>query len=245
MGGMIRFSIITVCLNEAQNIRRTCESVCAQSCRDFEWLVIDGGSTDGTLDVLAEFAARIDHLVSEPDTGIYDAMNKGIRLARGDYLVFLNAGDLFADAGVLEAVLPCLGVDLVFGDLLCVSAAGEHSVRAFPDRLPRHFLLRHMLPHQASFFRRDLFAKYGEYDQSFRIAGDYELFARLIEKHGISTRHLPKVLGVFRTDGISSSRTQRALRRRENHRIRKRYFPWTVYGWDRIRLDVRFLLGGG
>ena len=132
---MNKFTIVTVCLNEVQNIGRTCESICSQTFGEYEWIVIDGQSTDGTLDVLSEYEHRISCLVSEPDSGIYDAMNKGIRLAKGEYLLFLNAGDYFSDNNALEAVSCAPDGDILYGDLLCVSENDESLIKLFESSL--------------------------------------------------------------------------------------------------------------
>lgn len=216
-----KFSIITICYNEAKSIRATCDSICTQSCRDYEWIVIDGGSTDGTLLILKEYEGSIDCLVSEQDSGIYNAMNKGAALATGDYLIFMNGGDSFANADVLDAVAECPSGDIIVGQL---KFAGESDVRTFPLQLPPGYLLRHMLPHQATFFHRAIFGRFGSYDESFEIAGDYEFFVRMIEKNKASYRYIPKILAVFAGGGMSSSSHQRALRKRENHRVRWKYF---------------------
>ena len=102
---MPAFTIITVCLNIASTIRRTCESIVHQTFQDFQWIVVDGASTDGTLDILKEYSSRINILISEPDKGIYNAMNKGIKLAHGDYLLFLNGGDKIAQDTIFENIL--------------------------------------------------------------------------------------------------------------------------------------------
>jgi glycosyltransferase involved in cell wall biosynthesis len=240
---MSRFSIITICLNEAENIRRTCESIVSQSFGDYEWIVVDGQSTDGTLEILDQFRERISCLVSEPDSGIYHAMNKGIALASGDYLLFLNAGDYLADQQVLATVAAAGEEDILFGDLLCIEGEGREFTSVFPDRLSRYFLLKRMMPHQASFFRRRLFQTYGGFDQSYRIAGDYELFARFLYRHQVSYRHVPKVLAVFMTDGISSQLAQRERRKLENHRVRKTHFPWLAYGWKGLKMEWKLRFG--
>ncbi len=240
-GGTVpKFSIITVCLNEEGTIRRTCESICSQSFDAFEWIVIDGNSTDNTLKVLAEYESRISCLISEPDAGIYDAMNKGILKAKGEYLLFLNAGDYLIDSGVLKDVSLLPNMDILYGDLLCVDENGNKFIKKFSDNLSRNFLLRNMMPHQASFFRRELFARLGNYDVSFRIAGDYDLFVRYLYVEKVSSVHLPRVLAVFGTNGISSSPFQRVRRKIENHQIRKRYFPWWCYGLDGLKMEIRF-----
>jgi len=239
---MKKFSIITVALNEERNIRKTCESVCSQDFDDFEWIVIDGGSTDGTLGILEEYKKKISYLSSEPDDGIYDAMNKGIEVSTGEYLVFMNAGDSFYDASALSRVSKSPNKDVLCGDFMCVAADGRNFVKEFPKLLPRDFLVHNMLPHQASFFKRGLFSKYGVYDTSYRIAGDYEIFVRFLYVNNASYWHVPHVVAVFGIDGISSNRMYKKLRRIENHRVRKTYFPWSVYGLKRIEneLKIRF-----
>jgi len=238
---MKRFSIITVALNEERTIRQTCESICAQECDDYEWIVIDGGSTDGTLAILEDYREHITHLSSEPDEGIYDAMNKGVARASGTYLVFMNAGDAFCDAQVLARVArEAPSREILYGDLLCQAADGSRFVKTFPDTLPGDFLVDSMLPHQASFFHRELFERYGGYDTSYRIAGDYELFVRFVHRQGASCWHLPFVVAVFGTDGISSGREHRRLRQAENHRVRKHYFSWSLYGWKRLENELKF-----
>jgi len=235
----MRISIVTVCLNEARTLRETCQSICQQTVQDFEWVVIDGGSTDGSLDILADYQKWMTVLVSEPDRGVYDAMNKGIERATGDYLVFLNAGDKFYSESVLERVSRTSSVDLIFGDLACQEADGNVTIKSFPETLPPDFLRHNMLPHQASFFRRGLFQEYGGYDTSYRIAGDYELFCRLLRKGNISTARIPAILAIFSIGGISSDRAYRNLRKLENHRVRKDYFPLYRFSFDGLKMALR------
>ena len=239
MSGCPLFSIITVCRNESGKIRATCESVCGQSFRDFEWIVVDGASTDGTLDILRDYRDSIAVLVSEPDKGIYDAMNKGIARASGEYLVFMNGGDRFADNEVLKMVADAPRKDILYGDLVFSRPAGGLEEKRFPDALPKNYLLKNMMPHQASFIKRELFAQHGVYDPSYRIAGDYDLFVRLLHVAKVSSYHVPKALAYFEEDGISSDPKHRALRKAENHRVRKRYFP--IYRWSLkgLRQEIR------
>ena len=229
---MTHFTIITVCFNEAAGIRRTCESILGQTHQDFEWIVIDGGSMDGTLAVLHDFRGRITHLVSEADEGIYDAMNKGLALTSGQYLLFMNGGDAFAADDILEQVAAAPATDLIFGDLYFNEVGGER--QSFPDQIDAGYLLKGMIPHQACFYRRELFGRFGVFDTSYRIAGDYDLFVRLLEVGQVSYHHIPAPLAVFDRSGISSDRRYRALRKRENHRVRKTYFPryrWSLKAW--------------
>lgn len=237
MSNACLFSVITVCRNEADKIGATCDSIVSQSCRDFEWIVIDGGSTDGTLNVLEKYRNRIAVLVSEPDDGIYNAMNKGVSRATGQYVVFMNGGDCFSDSQVLETVSNAQQADIIYGDLLFDGSSA--SVKAYPDVLPTGYLLKNMLPHQASFIRRTMFEKYGLHDESYQIAGDYEMFARLLEKNRVSYCHVPKVLALFDDEGISKNPEQRMLRKLENHRVRKQYFPRYRFSLKGVKEEVR------
>lgn len=238
--GQIEFSIVTVCLNEHEGIRRTCESVVTLEDKSYEWIVIDGGSTDGTLEILDEYSEQITCLISEEDEGIYDAMNKGIAHARGDYLIFMNGGDAFASKQALRLVSEAPKVDLIYGDLYFEKPGGERAL--YPDQLTRGYLLKNMVPHQATFYRSELFTQFGTFDTSYRIAADYELFVRLLELGKVSHHHIAEPLAVFDRTGISSDRAFRDLRKRENHRIRKQYF--TRYRWSlkALRQEIRIYM---
>lgn len=241
MSQTTKFSIITVCRNEEANIRSTCESITKQTFKNFEWIVIDGASTDQTVKILEEFRHNMTQLISEPDNGIYDAMNKGIDLAKSEYVVFMNGGDTFATNHALALVANAPQKDLIYGDLRYDSKSGE--VRSYPDYFRSSDLLKWMIPHQASFYRRTLFKKYGNYDTRYRIAGDYELNVRMICKYHISQTHIKEPLGMFNRTGISSSKNLRMLRKQENHRIRMNYFAsyrWSLKAWRQI-LRNRFL----
>jgi len=239
---MPKISIITVCLNEVEGVRQTCDSICQQDYRDFEWIVIDGQSTDGTLDVLNEYRSHMARLVSEPDGGIYEAMNKGIGLATGEYLLFLNAGDYLAADNVLSLAAAAPERDILYGDLE-MEDNGHSQVIQYPDHLTRGYLLKRMMPHQASFIKKSLFERYGLYDTSFRIAGDYELFTRFLHRHGASSYHIPHVLSVFRIGGISNTKAQRAKRKRENHLVRRIYFPKYRFSLRGLKAEIRLHLG--
>jgi glycosyltransferase involved in cell wall biosynthesis len=232
------FSIVTVCLNEAGKIGRTCESIVSQSHGSREWIVIDGASTDGTLDILEQHRSSIDHLISESDEGLYHAMNKGLALAKGEYVVFMNGGDAFADQEVLAVVSAEMGADLIYGDVHLESTGKDVS---HPDQLPPGYLLNASLPHQASYYKNGILRKVGGYDTSFTIAADYDLNVRLLEVEGASHHHIKKPLALFDPDGISSDPMHRKLRKRENHEIRMKYFP--PYRWSpkALRQTIRNL----
>ena len=232
-----KITIITVCLNSCEAIIETCESILKQqNDANFEWIVIDGGSTDGTLDILDKYKDLITILVSEPDKGIYDAMNKGILHAKGQYLLFLNAGDSFHENSTLISLDHNSNSELIVGNLFF---SQSKSLRESPKILTKDFLLKGMLPHQATFFRRDIFDKYGYFNSSYRIAGDYEMFSRLIQKYKVSYAHVPDIIANFDETGISSDDNFRYLRKQENHRVRWKYFPRYRYSLKSIRQVLR------
>ncbi|MCB1774570.1 MAG: glycosyltransferase [Gammaproteobacteria bacterium] len=235
-------SVVTICLDEVQQIRATCDSIIGLPAGHYEWIVIDGGSRDGTLDVLADYRPYMRAFVSEPDSGIYNAMNKGAALASGEYLLFMNGGDSFFDPDALEVVRTARRADVVVADVKH-GHEGDDYLR-YPERISPRWLLKHMLPHQAAFIRRQLFEQCGGYDEGFRIAGDYELFVRLFTRHGASYQHVPAVTAVFGRGGVSQSATHRALRKRENHCVRWRYFPSYRFSLKALREAIRLVRSG-
>lgn len=207
----MRFSIVTVCFNSARTIADTLSSVRGQSRQDFEHIVVDGGSTDGTMAVVNDFAHPRLRAVSEPDDGLYDAMNKGLGMAKGDYVLFLNSDDLLARADALALVAARLGEagpDCLFADTDFVKADGvTRAGRLYSAKGFRRWWLRIgvMPPHPSMFMRRDLARQLGGFDTSYRIAADFDLVARAVLKAGCSWATLPVVTTKFRVGGISTS----------------------------------------
>jgi glycosyltransferase involved in cell wall biosynthesis len=206
----VKISIITVAFNVASTIADTLESVAFQTYPDVEHIVVDGASTDGTPELVRKCGRRVARLISEPDHGIYDAMNKGLRLATGDIIGFLNADDVYADTGVLARVSTAMEtgrLDALFGDAEFVS----------PDR-PGHPLRRYrsgrfrpgriawgwMPAHPTLFLRRHVYDRFGLFRTDYRIAGDFELVARMFHGDTLKYRHVPEVLVRMRTGGVST-----------------------------------------
>lgn len=233
-------TVITIVYNEVDRILATCKSIDRQAYDNVEWIVLDGGSSDGTLDILNQYTSEIDILISEPDRGIYHAMNKGIALASGEYILFMNGGDEFYTADILADVIPHLDSDIVYGNLLMRDGVRDH-MRHYPSTLTSKYFLREMLPHQATFYKKTLFDEAGLYDESFRIAGDYEFNTRIFKTLEPSYKHLNLTISVFYTDGISSSQQHRMLRKKENHRVRMKYFMSYKFSFKAFRQIVRNL----
>ena len=200
------FSIITVCRNSAETIRETFDSILSQSCEDYEYLVIDGDSTDGTKEIVQEYELKFEgrmRWVSEPDKGIYDAMNKGIRMARGDYLNFMNAGDSFIGDALEKTrqwMLAHPQADVYYGITRLVNQKGEEShLRRF-----HHSLIPQgcMICHQSIFTKASLFQQIGVYRTQFRIAADYDFYLRAMLRQA-SFCPMDVMVVNYREDGLS------------------------------------------
>lgn len=231
-------SIITVCLNERTRIEKTINSITHQKCQEFEWIVIDGGSTDGTLDILNMHRDRMRVFVSEKDQGVYHAMNKGIRLAQGEYCLFMNGGDEFYDPHAIDKFHSFDNkADYNYGGI--VEVRGDDRIPNHIDPISnlRHFLYKRSLPHQASFIRTELFKKYGGYDTAFEVLADQEFCKRMILKHKVKVRHLPWMVAVFYFDGLTFKSKKLAPLELEKKTIRNMYFG---YGYR-----LRYALNAG
>lgn len=233
-------SIVTVCWNEAPQIRQTCQSVVEQVQTPCDWVVVDGGSDDGTLDILAEYKDSISTLISEPDQGVYDAMNKGITRVQGDYILFLNGGDYLASPQALTGFSQVDDADVIYGDLLVTDADKQEQRIQFQDDPSGDYLLGNWLPHPASIFARKRFSDWGMYSLDYRIAADYELFIRWIVSHQCSTRHVSEAISVFDFTGLSGSPRHQKRKAAEAHRIKKQYFPNYSRSMKSIRRDFSY-----
>lgn len=219
------FSIITINLNNVRGLQETIDSVLSQTCIDFELIVIDGDSTDGSLDVIKKIAGNIKYWVSEKDTGIYNAMNKGIAKATGQYLLFLNSGDKLVDSHVLQKVLnqnPT--ADIVYGDMQTKEVDGLIVHRTMPDKISVVQLYADTIWHPVAFIKRELFYKYGFYDEQFLIVSDYEFFVRVVLSKKISTKHVPVEVALFDRTGVSSAIDKKALLMKERAIVQDKYF---------------------
>ena len=205
----MRISVITVCRNAAATIGEALESFCRQSYADKELLVVDGASSDETLRVVHSFAGDSVTVISEPDRGLYDAMNKGLRAFGGDAVGFLNADDRFHDADALAAVSGALqGADICYADLDFVDAGGRERVvrrwRSTPWR-KGDFRRGWMPPHPTFYCRRGVVDRVGRFDLRYRLAADYDFMLRALELADFTAVHVPQVLVDMRAGGLSSA----------------------------------------
>lgn len=203
----MRLSIITINLNNLDGLKKTIDSIMTQTWRDFEWIIVDGGSTDGSKNLIEQTAANPDSNISwwcsEPDKGIYNAMNKGIRHAKGEYLSFMNSGDCFLDSNVLQLVSEChIDADVVYGDAEMVCADGTTYTKKMPDDLTIDFFFKDTIIHQATLIKRAIFQVFS-YDETLKVASDRKIWFQclLSEKSFV---HLPFNICSFDMTGIGT-----------------------------------------
>ncbi len=220
----MKFSIITVNYNNKDGLQRTIESVIHQSLRDFEFIVIDGGSTDGSVDVLKRYNEQITYWVSEPDHGIYHAMNKGILHAKGEYLNFMNSGDRFYDKNVLHKVASYgNNYDLIVGkDYHYNSMTRQGFCTILPSRISMFTFYIQTLPHQSTFFKRKLFDD-TLYDESLKIVADIKFYIQKICVEGCSVELTNEIICKREPDGISKSYNE--LRIAEHQAVLAEFLP--------------------
>ena len=218
-----RYSIITVCLNANEALRQTLHSIEQQTFKDFEWIVVDGGSTDGTVELIQNHSC-VNRLISEPDEGIYDAMNKGLEISSGEYVFFLNAGDWLYSNETLSDAEQHLKTDIVIGNLAVVDKCGFISLRRYETYgINKKYIYSKTLPHQSTFIKKKLFLTYGLYCKSFKIKGDHDFFARIITK-GASFSFLPICITFFPLNGLSFQMKKSELLKNELMLVRKRNY---------------------
>ncbi|MBE0427868.1 MAG: glycosyltransferase [Nitrospirae bacterium] len=229
----MKTSIITASFNCAQTIEDCIQSIINQTYPDIEHIVIDGGSKDGTLEVINKYRDKIAKLVSEPDKGIYDAMNKGLRYTTGDIVGILNSDDVYADEYVLENVVKAMSennVDTCYGDIVYVERDNmEKVVRDWKggEFNKQNFRKGWMPPHPTFFVRKEIYQKYGVFNTDFPIAADYELMLRFLYKHNISTVYIPRLLVKMRTGGKSKPELNRIAKN-----MLENYRAWKVNGLE-------------
>ena len=223
MNNMIKFSIITINYNNSSGLLRTIESVVNQDCSCFEYIIIDGGSTDGSVDVIKQYADKIDYWISESDNGIYNAMNKGIDKCNGKWCLFLNSGDFFSNNNILSVINEydiSENVGVVYGDWYDYSNEGLLYRTPNPFFEMDTFLHHKGICHQSSFTRMDL-AKELHFDESFKIAADYKLFYDIYSK-GYKFKYLPIPISCFEI-GVGVSQRNPRIAFKEDAIILKRY----------------------
>ncbi|GGZ15448.1 glycosyl transferase [Echinicola pacifica] len=206
----MKVSLITACYNSAATLQDTIDSVTRQLYDDIEYIIVDGGSTDGTLDIIRANEGRVDQWISEPDNGLYDAMNKGIRLATGDIVGIINSDDFYHRDDAISKVVECFhtsGKDSVYADVRFVSPENlEKTVRYYSSKKFHHNLFKKgVMPAHPTFFTyHKFFEEFGYYRTDYRIAADFELLLRFLYKNHLSYEYLPLDILKMRTGGVST-----------------------------------------
>ena len=214
----MKISIVTVCFNSSTTIKDTIISIASQKDVEIEHIIIDGFSTDGTVEIINKHKDDLSKFVSEPDRGIYDAMNKGIALAAGDVIGTLNADDFYASENVLKEVAQIFmdsSIDACFGDLVYVNQENTNKIVRYwksRDYIPGLFKAGWMPAHPTFFVRKSVYERLGGFDLNYKIAADFELLFRFIEQNNIKTKYLPKVLVKMRLGGTTNKNLSNILR---------------------------------
>lgn len=202
---MPKLSIITINYNNLEGLKKTIESVSSQTCKEFEYLIIDGGSTDGSVAYIESKSDAIDYWISEPDKGIYNAMNKGIELATGEYILFINSGDhLFSNKVVKSAEKYLQSYDVIYFNLQIISEDKRFKIHSLPDKLKFSDFFIDSWPHPSTFTKRELFDKVGLYDENLKIFSDWKFMILALFKYQCSYLKVDEILSTFYLGGVSS-----------------------------------------
>lgn len=206
----LKVSIITVCYNSEKFIRNAVDSVLCQSYQDIEYIIIDGGSTDNTVEIVRSYGSKISKFISEPDKGIYDAMNKGLKMATGDIIAILNSDDFYAGSEVIKNITGAFADEttlIAYGDLQVVDRDNtDKIIRLYKaDKFTLKSLKYGIMPgHATIFLRKKIFEQYGYYKTDYRIAADFDFVVRVLYKHKIPAVYVPQIVLKARVGGIST-----------------------------------------
>lgn len=233
----MKLSIITICKNEP-NLRRTLDSINNQTFKDFEWIVIDGKSDSKIIKIFDEYRDRINFFTSEVDRGIYNAYNKAIKKAHGEYVCFMNTGDVFYDDMVLENVFGRKQTaDILYGNTNIIKGKKSYIEEA-PDTIDKYFFMYGTINHQSCFIKTSLFKKYGLYNESYKIASDFEKFI-VFAKHNVCFKKLNLVIATYYKNGISSNKSKT---HREFEKIKHSLFSVNEFDeFEKRKKEIKFL----
>jgi len=220
----MKISIITVVWNNEKTIKNCIESILSQTYKNIEYIIVDGQSTDKTIEIIKSYGNKISKFISEKDNGIYDAMNKGISMASGDIVGILNSDDFYTNEKVIETIANeflTKDIDATFSDLDYISFEDESKItrkwRSTPYSIGA-FIKGWHPAHPTFFVKKEIYEKYGNFDLDFAISADFEIMLRFIEKHKIKTTHIPQVLVKMREGGESNQSIKNILKGNANVR---------------------------
>ena len=215
-------SIVTINLNNLEGLQKTIDSVVAQTFKDYEWIIIDGGSMDGSREIIEQNSNHFSYWVSEPDKGIYNAINKGITQAKGEFIQILNSGDTLFENSTLEKVfLNKLDADVNYGDALLRYPDGSIIDKHYPDLVSLNYFIHNVINHQATFFKRQVFDGH-PYNECYLIAADWAYCMEAVCR-GLTFKHIPLTIVHYDNTGISAQWSERQIKERED--ILNTYIP--------------------
>lgn len=220
----MKFSIITINFNNNEGLKKTIDSVISQTFTDYEYLIIDGGSTDGSRELIEQHQDHFAYWCSEPDNGVYNAMNKGIKIAKGEYIIFMNSGDIFADKNTLQIVFENLhqDTDILYGYMMRKTSDGmPHNKPSMKQNLYWEDFFFDTLPHQSSYIKRTLFNIVGMYNETYKRLADWEWFTKAFNIYNVKITFLPQKLSIYECGGISEDEHWKD----ELERIRREQYP--------------------
>lgn len=225
----MRISIITINYNDVKGLEKTMTSVFGQTYANIEYIVIDGGSTDGSKDYIAQYDSRLGYWVSEPDKGIYNAMNKGIDKATGDYLLFLNSGDYLVNSKVVEEFVDFKPVeDLVYGDSSFMYPNKDNVYKKMPDNMEGLMIFYRTLNHQSIFHKHSLFNKVRRYDENYKMLADWAFYNNVILIEKGSYRHINLLISNYDTTGYSSNPDNAAIMEQDRNRFYSEHVDYFI-----------------
>jgi glycosyltransferase involved in cell wall biosynthesis len=227
-------SIITVNLNNVIGLEKTIESVTNQGFTNYEFIIIDGGSTDGSVEIIKKYADKLTWWISEKDSGIYNAMNKGILKSQGDYCLFLNSGDWLYHSNVLtECFNLNLKEDVIYGHQL-IQQENNFVEDGCLDVKYLSFgaLMKYHIPHQCTFIKRELFTKFGLYDENYRIVSDWLFMVLCACRYNCTFRRIDNFISVFDKTGLSNNPNFSAIQSQERKKALQKYFPLFITDYE-------------
>jgi glycosyltransferase involved in cell wall biosynthesis len=219
-------SIITINFNNASGLQKTIESVVNQNFDDFEYIVIDGGSSDNSKSIIEKYQSKITYWVSEKDSGIYNAQNKGILKSKGEYCLFLNSGDYLCNSDVFKKVFNKESIaDIIYGNMQIDYGNGKIEFGKMPPKITFKQMYIDTLWHPVSFIKRSLFQTYGLYNEKYKMVADYDFFFNVIVMKSVSSQYIDMDISVFNMEGVSSLATNKENEQQERKMVIQSYLP--------------------
>jgi glycosyltransferase involved in cell wall biosynthesis len=226
---MPKLSIITINLNNAEGLGKTIHSILNQTNKDFEYIIIDGGSSDKSLDIINSYSLQLKYWVSETDNGIYNAMNKGIIKANGEYCLFINSGDFFIKSTILDEMLSYINdEDILYGNGFFQAKDNKLEKLECPAKLTLGFFTVYCLLHPCTLIKKSLFNKYGLYNESNKIVSDGEFFIKTIILNNVKTKLIPLEIAIAEDNGISRNIEYKTILEDERKKLFSNFFPGYV-----------------